>query len=99
MFNLVLVHKPSIWEKVSQNVDLMLSGHTHKGQIFPFNIFVRAKFKNVYGLFEDGGNRLYVSSGSGTWGPRMRLGTQMKFYISIQPIRMISPIKSNVAFN
>ena len=100
MFNLVLVHKPSIWEKVSQNVDLMLSGHTHKGQIFPFNIFVRAKFKNVYGLFEDGGNRLYVSSGSGTWGPRMRLGTQNEIlHISIQPIRMISPIKSNVAFN
>ena len=87
MYNLVLVHKPSIWEKVSQNVDLMLSGHTHKGQIFPFNIFVRLKFKNVYGLFEDGDNRLYVSSGSGTWGPRMRLGTQNEILkISIQPI-------------
>ena len=76
MYNLLLVHKPSIWGKVSQSADLMLSGHTHKGQIFPFNIFVRLKFKNVYGLFEDGANRLYVSSGSGTWGPRMRLGTQ-----------------------
>ncbi len=87
MYNLLLVHKPSIWEKVSQNVDLVLSGHTHKGQIFPFNLFVRLKFKNVYGLFEDGGNRLYVSSGSGTWGPRMRLGTQNEILkISIQPI-------------
>ena len=87
MYNLLLVHKPSIWEKVSQNVDLMLSGHTHKGQIFPFNIFVRLKFKNVYGLFEDGGNQLYVSSGSGTWGPRMRLGTENEILkISIQPI-------------
>ena len=87
MYNLVIIHKPSIWEKVSQNVDLMLSGHTHKGQIFPFNFFVRLKFKNVYGLFEDGSNRLYVSSGSGTWGPRMRLGTQNEILkISIEPI-------------
>ena len=87
MYNLLIVHKPSIWERVSQNVDLMLSGHTHKGQIFPFNIFVRLKFKNVYGLFEDRGNRLYVSSGSGTWGPRMRLGTQNEILkISLQPI-------------
>ena len=87
MYNVVIIHKPSIWEKVSQNVDLMLSGHTHKGQIFPFNFFVRLKFKNVYGLFEDGSKRLYVSSGSGTWGPRMRLGTQNEILkISIEPI-------------
>lgn len=75
-FNLLMVHQPSIWSKVSDKVDLMLSGHTHNGQIFPFNFLVRMQFKTVYGLYRDLGASLYVSSGSGTWGPRMRLGTQ-----------------------
>ena len=74
-FNLVMVHQPSVWEAVSGSVDLMLSGHTHNGQIFPFNLFVRLQFKTVYGLFMAKESQLYVSSGSGTWGPRMRLGT------------------------
>ena len=54
----------------------MLSGHTHNGQIFPFNFLVRMQFKTVYGLFKEKQSRLFVSSGSGTWGPRMRIGTQ-----------------------
>jgi len=74
-FNLLLVHKPSIWNQVKDNVDLMLSGHTHNGQIFPFNFLVRLKFKYKYGLYKNADSYLYVSSGSGCWGPRMRLGT------------------------
>tara|TARA_B100000963_G_C22477092_1_gene602908 strand:- start:17 stop:214 length:198 start_codon:yes stop_codon:yes gene_type:complete len=54
----------------------MLSGHTHNGQIFPFNIFVKLKFKNLYGLYKSKESFLYVSSGVGCWGPKMRLGTQ-----------------------
>ena len=53
----------------------MLSGHTHNGQIFPFNFFVRMQFKFKYGLYDSNNSKLYVSSGSGTWGPKMRLGT------------------------
>ena len=75
-FNLVLVHKPSIWENVAENLDLMLSGHTHNGQIFPFNLFVRLQFKTVYGIYKKQSSNLYVSSGSGTWGPRMRFMSQ-----------------------
>jgi len=41
LFNLILVHKPSLWDHVYEKTDLMLSGHTHNGQIFPFNFFVR----------------------------------------------------------
>lgn len=74
-FNLLLVHKPSIWNKVKKNVDLMLSGHTHNGQIFPFNFLVRLQFKYKYGMYKNENSYLYVSSGSGCWGPRMRLGT------------------------
>ena len=75
-FNLLLVHKPSVWEHVNTKIDLMLSGHTHYGQIFPFNIFVKIKFKYIYGLYKNIYSKLYVSSGSGCWGPSMRLGTK-----------------------
>ena len=76
LFNLLLVHTPSIWEKAREFTDLMLSGHTHNGQIVPFNFLVRMQFTTVYGLFKEKQSRLFVSSGSGTWGPRMRIGTQ-----------------------
>ena len=75
-FNLILVHKPLLWDYVFEKTDLMLSGHTHNGQIFPFNFFVRLRFKNIYGLYEKLTSKLYVSSGSGCWGPKMRLGTR-----------------------
>ena len=75
-FNLVLVHQPGIWGRLPKQADLMLSGHTHNGQIFPFNWLVRLQFKAVYGLYHNGSQSIYVSSGSGTWGPRLRLGTQ-----------------------
>ena len=75
-FNLFMVHQPSLWNHVHDSVDLMLSGHTHNGQMFPFNWLVRLQFKQVYGLYEQLGSRLYVSSGAGCWGPRMRIGTQ-----------------------
>ena len=74
-FNLLLVHKPSIWLNIRDKIDLMLSGHTHNGQIFPFNLFVRLQFKFKYNLYNYNNSNLYVSSGSGPWGPKMRLGT------------------------
>ena len=74
-YNLLLVHKPSIWLDIHENVDLMLSGHTHNGQIIPFNFFVRIQFKFKYNLYKFRNSFLYVSSGSGPWGPKMRFGT------------------------
>ena len=74
-FNIVLIHKPSLWGKTN-SYDLMLSGHTHNGQIFPFNIIVKFKFLANYGYFKDNNSVLYVSSGAGCWGPRMRLGSK-----------------------
>ena len=75
-FNFVLVHKPSLWKFVYKRIDFMMSGHTHNGQIFPFNFFVRFKYKEIYGLYELLASKLYVSSGSGCWGTRMRLGSR-----------------------
>ena len=76
VFNLLLVHQPGIWGKQPEGTDLMLSGHTHNGQIFPFNFLVKLQFKASYGHYKHGGSQLYVSSGAGTWGPKMRLGSR-----------------------
>ena len=54
----------------------MLSGHTHNGQIFPFNWLVRQQFRWIQGMHRDGDSHLYVSPGTGTWGPVMRLGSR-----------------------
>ena len=75
-FNLLAVHQPSLWKAVKNEVDLMLSGHTHNGQIFPFNLLVKIQFPEIYGLYQEKNNSLYVSSGVSTWGPKIRIGSQ-----------------------
>ena len=79
-FNIYLTHKPSLFNILNSS-GLVLSGHTHNGQIFPFNLIVKIKFPHVYGLFKKGNTDLYVSSGSGCWGPRMRLGSNNEIII------------------
>jgi predicted MPP superfamily phosphohydrolase len=75
-FNVLLYHRPVGWESARDHgIDLMLSGHTHNGQIFPFNLVVKQQFRRIAGLYTEGDARLYVSSGTGTWGPLMRLGS------------------------
>lgn len=57
-------------------VGLQLSGHTHGGQLLPFTWFTRRAFgKFTYGLQKFGNLQVYTSSGAGTWGPPMRVGT------------------------
>ena len=71
---LYLSHRPQmIDEAASAGVDLMLSGHTHGGQIWPFSYIVKRTHPHLAGRFEIGGMSLIVSRGAGTWGPRMRL--------------------------
>jgi hypothetical protein len=72
----LLAHQPRIIrEAARQNVGLVLSGHTHGGQIWPFSYLVYLQQPYVKGLKKEGGTRLYLSSGTGFWGPPMRLGT------------------------
>jgi predicted MPP superfamily phosphohydrolase len=71
-FVLLLKHQPFVNQK--ENFNLQLSGHTHGGQIFPFRLITRLFFENNYGYYELGKNRLlYVSRGTGTWGPPVRI--------------------------
>ncbi|NKB63282.1 MAG: hypothetical protein GKR95_14565 [Gammaproteobacteria bacterium] len=75
-YQVLLYHRPRGWRDArAHGIDLMLSGHTHNGQIFPFNLLVKQQFKRIRGMFVEGESRLYVSSGTGTWGPLMRLGS------------------------
>ena len=70
----LLSHTP--WEieaAAAEGVDLVLSGHTHDGQIWPFRYLVKARYAFVGGRYEVGGTTLLVGRGTGTWGPRMRL--------------------------
>ena len=72
----LLAHDPSTFRKARRaNVDLQLSGHTHGGQIWPFGLLVRLLIPWVAGVHRDGRAQLYVSRGTGFWGPPMRLGS------------------------
>ena len=72
-FTLLLKHRPVANKDALGLFDLQLSGHAHKGQIFPFTILVRLFFPMISGLYDlPSGSSLYVSRGSGTWGPPIR---------------------------
>jgi uncharacterized protein len=74
--SIVMYHRPEgINEAAAAGVNLQLSGHTHNGQIFPFNLIVRLFNTYTYGLYHFENTYIYVSSGSGTWGPPMRIGS------------------------
>jgi uncharacterized protein len=70
----LLAHNPNAFDEAAERgVDLQLSGHTHGGQIWPFGYLVRLATPYVAGLFRSGRSILYVSRGTGFWGPPMRL--------------------------
>ncbi len=71
----LLAHQPrSLLEAARFGVGLQLSGHTHGGQIWPFKYLVRLQQPFVEGLHRSGDAQIYVSRGTGYWGPPMRLG-------------------------
>jgi predicted MPP superfamily phosphohydrolase len=75
--SILLNHMPSRLPIVERaGVSLQLSGHTHAGQVFPFTLPTRRVFgRFTYGLQRFGTMMVYTSSGAGTWGPPMRVGT------------------------
>ena len=75
---ILLAHQPKFIEELDgYEPDLILSGHTHGGQIWPFNYLVALQQPYVSGLHTlPYGGRIYVNSGIGFWGPPMRLGSQ-----------------------
>ena len=75
--SLLMYHVPVEVESANEaGIDLQLSGHTHKGQIFPLNFLGKLVFPYFNGLYNYNGTQLYVSPGTGTWGPPMRSGSR-----------------------
>lgn len=74
LFTLFLKHRPDVVAESLGRFDLQLSGHTHRGQMFPFNYLVKRQYPLMDGLHELGkGSKIYISRGTGTWGPPMRV--------------------------
>ena len=75
---IMLDHQPSSIEEAyeSKNVDLLLSGHTHKGQLFPGNLITERLNVIDYGQYTKDDFNAIVSCGVGTWGPPMRIGSR-----------------------
>ncbi|MCZ7440701.1 metallophosphoesterase [Micromonospora sp. WMMC241] len=71
----LLAHQPvAAHEAAKFGVDLQLSGHTHGGQMVPFNLAVKLQQPVVSGLGEVDGTKVYVTNGAGFWGPPVRVG-------------------------
>jgi len=71
---ILLSHTPWETEKAAKaGVGLMFCGHTHGGQIWPFDYLVKLRYPLLEGRYEVNGMTVIVSRGTGTWGPRMRL--------------------------
>ncbi|OGR50454.1 MAG: hypothetical protein A2049_03220 [Elusimicrobia bacterium GWA2_62_23] len=72
-FRVLLHHQPVYYPEIAAaGAGLTLSGHTHRGQIFPFHVFTRAAYKYFYGKYRINNSFFYVTSGAGTWGPPLR---------------------------
>jgi uncharacterized protein len=73
----LLAHQPVMVEQARRaGVGLQLSGHTHGGQLWPFDHAIRLDQPAVEGLSRHGDTQLYVTSGAGYWGPPMRIGAR-----------------------
>lgn len=86
--NILLSHQPKVIHYLKdENIQLVLSGHTHGGQIFPFNFLVLLQQPYIKGLHEfKPKSFIYISQGSGTWGPPMRIGTENEItLITLKP--------------
>ena len=71
---ILMDHQPFHLEEAEKNgVDLQLSGHTHYGQMWPFNYITKMVYELAYGYLVKGATHIYVSSGVGTWGPPIRI--------------------------
>ena len=73
---IVIDHNPQyLDESISNNIDLQVSGHTHKGQLSPINLITDKLFDIDYGLGKFQNTSVVVTSGFGTWGPPIRIGS------------------------
>lgn len=75
--SILLAHAPNrLWEAAEAGISLQISGHTHRGQFFPWTrIVLRIYGRFAYGFHRLGNMQVYTTCGAGTWGPPVRLGS------------------------
>lgn len=79
---ILLDHQPFNLAEAEQNgVDLQLSGHTHRGQVWPLNWVTKKMYECDYGQWRKGKTDYYVSSGMGIWGGKFRIGTDSEYAV------------------
>jgi predicted MPP superfamily phosphohydrolase len=82
VFTVLMNHQPRGLDIAAQHrINLMLSGHVHNGQIWPFNYIVGLFYPYLKGLHDNAGAFLNVSTGTGIWGPPMRLGSHSEIVL------------------
>ena len=75
-YSILLAHQPkSIFDSSKEKYDLQVSGHTHGGQFFPWTFFVKLQQPYTSGLHKHASTWIYVSKGTGYWGPPVRVGS------------------------
>lgn len=81
-FKIVLDHQPNAIQESQKNcIDLHLSGHTHRGQVFPLNILTDHLFEQSHGYRKWGDTHAYVMTGLSLWGPPFRIGTHSELLV------------------
>ena len=82
-FNLVLDHQPYNLDRTeAAGIDFQLSGHTHRGQVWPISWITDRVYECSWGSHQRGNTRYYVSSGLGIWGGKFRIGTQSEYVVA-----------------
>ncbi len=82
-YTIVLDHQPYNLDKTEQaGADFQLSGHTHRGQVWPISWITDALYECSWGSHQRGATRYYVSSGLGIWGGKFRIGTQSEYVVA-----------------
>lgn len=79
---ILLDHQPyGLAEGAENGIDIQLSGHTHRGQIWPLSWVTDAMYEKSHGYIRIGDTHIYVSSGLGIWGGKFRIGTQSEYVV------------------
>ncbi|MBC7751298.1 MAG: metallophosphoesterase [Candidatus Saccharibacteria bacterium] len=93
LVKILLAHQPASYQSAHEaGFDLQLSGHTHAGQYFPFNVFIRFFHRFYRGLNRYEKMWIYVNSGTGYWGPPLRTGVPSE--ITLITLRSVSNLKN-----
>ena len=82
-FTILLDHQPYHLERTeAAGIDFQLSGHTHRGQVWPISWITDHVYECSWGSYQRGRTRYYVTSGIGLWGGKFRIGTQSEYVVA-----------------